>query len=1256
MKKFYIFFIVLFSYLGLNAQSQVQFNLNYNGNCAPLLVSFSNNSFFEPGDTVGPVEFRWYINDQIAHIGYNMPDSSFGAGWYNVRLEVEDMGGPLWMDYWQDFEVRGLDKIETMPQNPCPGETVKLFVNTGDDWLVWKLPDGSTSNQHEVFYTFQAAGDWPIKVTGSTECGIDSINQNILVSGAAIPNAEIWVDGWMFCPNDEVKFESPEAMSYEWEVDGVVFGDERTAFYAFGDTGTYTINLTTWNACNNSNTASTEVRIDSTFEVNTWFNIEPNWVCPGTKIEFKAAGSGTFYWDLGDGTINDGRVVTNTYADTGTYDIALSVTNGCGYTLSDTQQVYIQYDEYNKPWAQINFDEFDDYIDTIKVCPNSEIKLNNHSGGDNMQFEWRIINASTEIFHSKDLIYSFAELGLNEIMLIVNNACGGADTAYKYVVVDNTIEAMAKLNVVPFELCPNELVYFWDEQGDDRYYRENGLLKQKFTYTIDFGDGSPVATITEPQEMEPEVLAKHPYATGDYKFILTATNTCSQTVTYEDSIFVNDDADRIPFYYVENSTDRKDNEEFEDWSIPTNDAHEFKIGVDLFDWSYWGPSDSTIYIYMWYGNIDPNGDPGPPNGIVELKGPGTVTAYVPFNHFIQSVGIAAVWFCNNDDFDGGPQVYGLPMDTSFIMVQEFPLIPNGFNDLTTMPALSGSILLDKTMWDGVCPARRSLQNIWFYQSDNGYFVTMNIWQDETESLFYELTFGADPYDGNQTMVSSGTLYTLNDSTMDVMANANDSCGQETSFYNYRLTNNDQNLEFYNASDGCTQRLDKLIGGIFETDSYDYNWDEDKSGCPGDSIKLSIIGGSNFEWHFTDGTTSTEPFPRHAYDTVGVYKEFVVSTNNCNRTDTLYTTVTIDSTNIPQADWGIDDWYIRRFQDVQFHVWEHRNDELGNNVYFWDFGDGGTSTLKEPIHMFTTEGDYPVTLTVTNGCGSNSHTMNIYVMKETVDCKAKFVHEPVGTDSIAFINNSMGNNLVYLWEFGDGAMSERKSPVHGYPGSGIYEVHLMIQDTLNYCSDEVFFMVKVGNIACYADYMYTVNNTNNAVIFSDQSNPEIDHWYWEFGDGSFSTEQNPAHAYMHPGVYMICLTVQDTAGQGCVASICKEVTVGTVDVFAKFNQIIKQQELKVEFYDNSDGEITDWYWEFGDGMWDTVPDPVHIYSDPGVYPVCLSVNNFITGAFDYVCKELTITGDTTATVMKSDFSAMIDNTNNSVRLLINHKEV
>lgn len=235
-------------------------------------------------------------------------------------------------------------------------------------------------------------------------------------------------------------------------------------------------------------------------------------------------------------------------------------------------------------------------------------------------------------------------------------------------------------------------------------------------------------------------------------------------------------------------------------------------------------------------------------------------------------------------------------------------------------------------------------------------------------------------------------------------------------YTYSIDEGTDQLTLYSMSDNCGDRITFLTSKPFirDDENWDYDYEKDRSGCPGDSIELYIAGGSSYEWQLHDGTITNESHFYHAYTDTGTYKELVIATNACGRVDSIYTTVYISNTNVPEAFWYADRWDARRMEPIQF-MYEDDNDDFGNNEYLWNFGDGTTSTEKDPSHYYTKEGDYDVTLTVTNGCGSSQQTQTIWIKQELASCIAKFTFDIIDK-KVTFYNNSVGEISSYYWDF------------------------------------------------------------------------------------------------------------------------------------------------------------------------------------------------------------------------------------------------
>lgn len=136
------------------------------------------------------------------------------------------------------------------------------------------------------------------------------------------------------------------------------------------------------------------------------------------------------------------------------------------------------------------------------------------------------------------------------------------------------------------------------------------------------------------------------------------------------------------------------------------------------------------------------------------------------------------------------------------------------------------------------------------------------------------------------------------------------------------------------------------------------------------------------------------------------------------------------------------------------------------------------------------------------------------------------------------NTSIGSNLTYAWDFGDGGTSTLQSPIHTYLSSGSYTVCLTISSGGN--NTTVCHPVYVASAAnsCMAlfNISHDSSSTNpNAYTITDLSYGSNLTYLWNFGDTTTSTLQHPTHSYLGAGPYQLCLTVNN--GAGCVQTYC-----------------------------------------------------------------------------------------------------------------------
>jgi PKD repeat protein len=141
-----------------------------------------------------------------------------------------------------------------------------------------------------------------------------------------------------------------------------------------------------------------------------------------------------------------------------------------------------------------------------------------------------------------------------------------------------------------------------------------------------------------------------------------------------------------------------------------------------------------------------------------------------------------------------------------------------------------------------------------------------------------------------------------------------------------------------------------------------------------------------------------------------------------------------------------------------------------NKWKWDFGDGKTLTVQNPVHTYNNAGRYTVSLTVWNAAGSDKMTKTyfIYVKSKLKPPVADFSAAPVSGKvplKVAFTDKSTGIVTWRKWSFGDGASSTIANPVYKYTKAGRYTVSLTVGNPagVNTLKRSYFITVKKSSI-------------------------------------------------------------------------------------------------------------------------------------------------------------------------------------------------
>jgi PKD repeat protein len=211
------------------------------------------------------------------------------------------------------------------------------------------------------------------------------------------------------------------------------------------------------------------------------------------------------------------------------------------------------------------------------------------------------------------------------------------------------------------------------------------------------------------------------------------------------------------------------------------------------------------------------------------------------------------------------------------------------------------------------------------------------------------------------------------------------------------------------------------------------------------------------WDFGDGTTSTLQSPKHTFPASLSYNVCLTVTSpfNINCYDKWCNNVVISDTTSNDSTLTVCSAQYTYNRQYAFTYSFHATQNDRN--YLWDFGDGTTSTLQNPDHTFQHNLSYNVCLTVSSKTSAfcKDNYCNIIFVDIPKYCHSFFTIVPDSStaDPYDFLiyNQSYGNNLQYLWNFGDGSTSTLVNPTHDYAGVGPYQITLYVAN--DSCHDE-----------------------------------------------------------------------------------------------------------------------------------------------------------------------------------------------------------
>jgi gliding motility-associated-like protein len=286
--------------------------------------------------------------------------------------------------------------------------------------------------------------------------------------------------------------------------------------------------------------------------------------------------------------------------------------------------------------------------------------------------------------------------------------------------------------------------------------------------------------------------------------------------------------------------------------------------------------------------------------------------------------------------------------------------------------------------------------------------------------------------------------------------------------------------------------------------------------------------------------------------------------------------------------------------------------------------------QAPTHLFNDGGSYPVSLTVTSNTGCVGSV--VLPVSVTPAPKAAFTTDEVCRDFTSyFIDSSLGQPILFDWDFGDGAGSVEQHPEHLYAASGTYDVTLTVTNVEN-CPSTITLPVTVlprpeasftstDPISCAPlciDLASTSTTIGGGIVGT----------FWSFGDGSVSQDESLSRCFENDDLYddiALDLELIVVNAEGCRDTLFRDdylvIYHNPVANFLVWPRTTNMFDRRVNLLNQSTGE-DEILWDLGDLTTSIEQEFQHTYADTGTYVVTLTVTT-VNGCVDELSTEVVV---------------------------------
>ncbi len=312
----------------------------------------------------------------------------------------------------------------------------------------------------------------------------------------------------------------------------------------------------------------------------------------------------------------------------------------------------------------------------------------------------------------------------------------------------------------------------------------------------------------------------------------------------------------------------------------------------------------------------------------------------------------------------------------------------------------------------------------------------------------------------------------------------------------------------NTTTGCRDTLEKTA--YIQVGNYNIDFNPSKArGCNNQPIDFTLSGSGTPQsvlWDFGDGNLGNTAPAQNTYAAPGTYTVKLIASFAGGCKDSIIKTLVIDDEPTPNYSLNPD-----KSCQVPFNV-TFVNNTPGNGS-FWEFGDGDTSSQRNTIHTYNTQGPFIIKFTSISPGGCEATQIDTIDFHPEIEVKPS-PRQVCGTSAnVTFdFESTPGNPTSFSWDFDDGNTSSQAKPSHFFNGQGQYIVKLTLtypggctatgQDTVSIFSKPIPDFEADKRDTCVKITINFTNKSSNYTAFE-----------WDFGDGGIdSINVNPTHKY------------------------------------------------------------------------------------------------------------------------------------------------